>query len=99
MTWLPQFGSYNEHFCSDVGATYMALTVLAVVVAIYADNSAMVKAAAAVWLTFNVLHLAYHLRMPHVYNTRDAVLVMTSLSLLALISAALLIPAHPGSDT
>jgi uncharacterized MAPEG superfamily protein len=99
MRWLPQFGPYNEHFCSDFGAAYMALTALAVVAAIYVDNSDMVKAAAAVWLTFNVLHLAYHLRMLHVYSTRDAALVMTSLSLLSLISAALLIPAHPTSDT
>jgi hypothetical protein len=99
MTWLPQFGPYNEHFCSDVGAAYIALSALAVVAAIYADNRGTVKTAASVWLTFNVLHLAYHLRMLHVYSTRDAALVMTSLSLLALISAALLIPAHPRSDT
>lgn len=92
MHWLPPLGPYNEHFCSDVGATYLALTVLAAVAAIYVDSASTVKTAAAAWLTFNVLHLLYHLRMLHVYDTRDAALNAVLLGLLALISAALLVP-------
>jgi hypothetical protein len=92
MTWLPQLGAYNEHFCSDVGATYLALTALTVMAAIYVDSSGAVKLTAVAWLTFNSLHLAYHLRTLHMYDTRDAVLMTTTLSIVALISAALLIP-------
>lgn len=94
MTWLPPLGPYNEHFCTDVGAAYLALTLLAVTAAIYVDNGVVVKVAALAWLTFNVLHWTYHLRMLHMYGARDAALTITSLTVVALVSAALLIPAR-----
>jgi hypothetical protein len=95
LTWLPQLGPYNEHFCSDIGATYIALTVLAAAAVIYVDNASTVKITGMTWLTFNALHLVFHLRTLQMYGPRDAVFTATVLGLLTLISAALLIPADP----
>ena len=92
LSWLPQLGPYNEHFCKDTGAMFLALLVLSVAAIVYVNNRAVVKIAAGAWLTFNVLHFVYHMTMLQMYNTRDAVLNVIFLSLLVLISAALLIP-------
>lgn len=92
MRWLPPLGPYNEHFCSDVGAAYLALTVLAAVAAVQVGNVGVVRVAAATWLAFSVFHLAYHLRMLHVYSARDIALNVVALSVPALIAAALLAP-------
>lgn len=92
MRWLPPLGPYNEHFCTDVGSAYLALAVLATAAAIYVGNVGVVRVAAATWLTFSVFHLVFHLRMLHVYDTRDAALNVIALGLPMLISAALLAP-------
>jgi len=92
LSWLPQLGPYNEHFCKDTGAMFLALLVLSVAAIVYVNNRTVVKIAAGAWLTFNVLHFVYHMTMLQMYNTRDAVLNVIFLSLLVLISAALLIP-------
>jgi tryptophan-rich sensory protein len=92
LSWLPQLGPYNEHFCKDTGAMFLALLVLSAAAIVYVDNRTVVKIAAGAWLTFNVLHFAYHMTMLQMYNTRDAVLNVILLSVLVLVSAALLIP-------
>ena len=92
LSWLPQLGPYNEHFCKDTGAMFLALLVLSVAAIVYVNNRTVVKIAAGAWLTFNVLHFGYHVTMLQMYNTRDAVLNVVLLSVLVLISAALLIP-------
>jgi hypothetical protein len=92
LSWLPQLGPYNEHLCKDTGAMFLALLVLSVAAIVYVNNRTVVKIAAGAWLTFNVLHFAYHMTMLQMYNTRDAVLNVVFLSVLVLISAALLIP-------
>jgi hypothetical protein len=92
LSWLPQLGPYNEHFCKDTGAMFLALLVLSVAAIAYVNNGTLVKITASAWLTFNVLHFVYHMSMLHMYNTRDAVLNVIGLSLIVLVSAALLIP-------
>jgi hypothetical protein len=94
LSWLPQLGPYHEHFCKDTGAMFLALLLLSVAAIALVHNGSLVKVTAGAWLTFNVLHFVYHLSMLHMYNTRDAVLNVISLSSLVLISAALLIPAR-----
>ena len=71
---------------------YLALLMLSVAAIVSVNNRTVVKIAAGAWLTFNVLHFVYHMTMLQMYNTRDAVLNVIVLSLLVLISAALLIP-------
>ena len=57
-----------------------------------AASDATVRITAAAWTTFNVLHLGYHVTTLQMYDGRDKVLVVTSLTILALVSAALLLP-------
>ena len=97
LSWVPQLGPYNEHFCKDTGAMFLALLVLSVAAIAYVNNGTLVKITAGAWLTFNVLHFVYHMSMLQVYNTRDEVLNVILLSLLVLVSAALLIPTRTRS--
>ncbi|OHU21252.1 hypothetical protein BKG76_11285 [Mycobacteroides franklinii] len=92
MRWLPAFGPYNEHFAKDVGAMYLALTVVGALAYIYRSNRTLVVVAAAGWTVFNLLHLIYHLTMLHMYGPRDAIVSVTLLSVLLVCSAALAVP-------
>ena len=71
---------------------YLALAVLTAAALWFAANDAMVRITAAVWTTFNLLHLIYHLTMLQMYEGRDKFLVAASLVILVLVSAALLMP-------
>jgi hypothetical protein len=92
LSWLPQLGPYNEHLAKDVGAAYLAFTVLSLVVLANARNQVLVLLAGAVLLTFNVLHFIYHLTMLHMYQPSDQVLNVIVLSLLVLVSVVLVVP-------
>jgi hypothetical protein len=86
-------GPYNEHLARDVGAAYLALTVLALYAMRYALPE-LVQAAGAAWLTFGVLHLAYHLGHLGMYGTSDKILNVVALGGSVLLAAALLVPAR-----
>jgi hypothetical protein len=97
LRWLPQLGPYNEHLAKDVGAAYLALTVLSLIVLAHVRNQVVVRLAGAVLLTFNVLHFAYHLTMLHVYGPRDQVLNVVVQGLLVVAPVILLVPAGRGA--
>ncbi|WP_046300736.1 hypothetical protein [Mycobacterium sp. P7213] len=92
MTWLPVLGPYNEHLVKDVGGMFSGLGVLSALAVYYLRNRAVVVITGVSWSTFNLLHLIYHLGMLHMYGPRDAVLNAVGLSLLLVVSLALLIP-------
>lgn len=92
LSWLPQLGPYNEHFCKDTGAMFLALLVLSVAAVICIDNQAVVRIVGGAWLTFNTLHWWYHMTMLHMYNTRDATLNVIFLSLMVVAAAVLVFP-------
>jgi hypothetical protein len=94
--WLPQLGPYNEHLAKDVGAAYLAFTVLSLIALAQVRNQVVVRLAGAVLLTFNVAHLVYHLTMLHVYQPRDQVLNVIVLSLLVVAPVILLVPRGSG---
>lgn len=98
LSWLPQLGPYNEHFCKDVGGMYLALTLLTVLTIVHITNTTLLRITAGTWITFNGLHFIYHLTMLHMYSPRDRMLNVIVLSALLLISVVLLIPARR-SDT
>ncbi|WP_046315979.1 hypothetical protein [Mycobacterium sp. UM_Kg1] len=98
MTWLPVLGPYNEHLVKDVGSMFLALGVLSAAALYYLSNRAVVVVAALSWSTFNVLHLIYHLGMLHMYGPRDAALNAVGLSLLAVVSLVLLVPARRDAE-
>src|SRR5262245_7473612 len=86
LSWLPQLGPYNEHLAKDVGAAYLAFTVMSLVVLAYARNQIVVRLAGATLVTFNVLHFIYHMTMLHLYKPSDQVLNVIVLSLLVIVS-------------
>jgi hypothetical protein len=94
LSWLPQLGPYNEHLAKDVGAAYLALTVLSLIVLVNVRNQVLVLLTGAVLLTFNVLHFIYHLTMLHMYTPSDQVLNVIVLSLLVVVSIVLSVPAR-----
>jgi len=69
---------------------FLALTVLSLIALRYVRNDVLVRTAGLVWLTFNVLHLIYHLQHLHMYGTIDKILNVVALSVIALLSIALL---------
>ena len=69
---------------------YLAIAVLTAAALWFAANDATVRIAGAVWTTFNLAHLVYHLTMLQVYEDRDKFLVAASLVILLLVSAVLL---------
>lgn len=92
LRWVAATGPYNEHFVKDIGGMYLALAVLTAGALWYAAGDALVRITAAAWTVFNVLHLTYHVGALQMYDGRDKVLVVTSLVVVSLISAALLLP-------
>ncbi|GHH27507.1 hypothetical protein [Lentzea cavernae] len=94
LTWLPQLGPYNEHFAKDVGAAYLAFTVLSLVALANARKPAVVLLAGSALLVFNTLHFVYHLTMLHMYEPLDQALNVVTLSLIVVVSAILVIPAR-----
>jgi len=92
LRWVAVTGPYNEHFVKDIGGMYLALAVLTAGALWSAASDATVRITAAAWTTFNVLHLWYHVSTLQMYDGRDKVLVVTSLAILSLVSAALLLP-------
>ena len=97
MRWLVQFGPYNEHLVTDIGGMYLALAMLAAAGIVFADNDSLVRVIALAWTVFNALHLVYHVRMIGMYDGRDKVLVIGSLSFLLVVSVALLAPIRRSS--
>ncbi|MCV7382900.1 hypothetical protein H7K14_03525 [Mycolicibacter longobardus] len=93
MRWLLVLGPYNEHLVKDVGGMFLALGVLSAVAVYHLRNRPVVVITAISWSVFNALHLIYHLGMLHMYGPRDAILNAVGLSLLLVVSLALLVPA------
>jgi hypothetical protein len=91
--WVNMDGPYNEHLVRDVGAGYLALTVLSFY-ALRIAIPAVVRAAAAAWLTFGVLHFAYHLGHLGMYGTNDKILNVVALGGSVVLAGALLVPAR-----
>ena len=93
--WLPPLGPYNEHFVKDIGAMFLALTVLSCAGLVYVKNEAVVRTVAAVALAFGVLHLIYHVQMLHMYDTQDKVLNLVALVTPVLLAASLFVSVRP----
>lgn len=99
LSWLPVLGPYNEHLVTDVGGMYLGLTVLSVLTLLHLSNRTLRLTTAASWTMFNLLHLVFHLRMLHMYGTRDAVLNVIALGGVLLCSVALGLPARSTAPT
>lgn len=96
LRWLPAFGPYNEHFCKDVGAMYLALTLLSLLTMVHVTNTTLRNATGSAWVVFNLLHGIYHATMLHMLSPRDAILNTVTLSVVLAASFALFIPVSAG---
>jgi hypothetical protein len=87
--WLVPLGPYNEHLITDVGSTFLALTVLMALAAIWLTKR-LVQAALIAWLVYAVPHFLWHMANLGVYSASDQVLNAVALALQVLVAAALL---------
>ncbi|WP_461088397.1 hypothetical protein [Spirosoma gilvum] len=85
--WVAVDGPYNEHLVRDVGAFFLALTVLSSL-ALFAPHLVTARAVAISLLVFNVPHLWYHMGHLHRLPIADQIGNVVTLSL----SVILLIP-------
>ena len=92
--WVTPFGPYNEHFVKDINAMFLGAAVLAVVALVRLGSARLTYLAAATWTTFNVLHLAFHLRHLDMLGPADRVAGTVSLGVVLMVSALLLIPSR-----
>jgi hypothetical protein len=92
--WVAVDGPYNEHLVRDVGNLFLGLTVVTAF-AIVAMSSVLVRATAAAWTVFALLHFAYHLRHLGMYDTVDAVGNVAALASMVVVAFVLLLVAGP----
>ena len=76
--WTAVTGPYNEHFVTDVGAAYLALTALAVLALAWGDLRSC-RLAGAAWAVFSVPHFLFHARHLDGLSSFDKVAELTSL--------------------
>lgn len=81
---------FSQHFVSDVGAFYISQGLVLVLAAIVMELW-LVRAALAGYVTFAILHLAFHASHLSGMPPHDAILLVTALALDAAIPLTLLI--------
>jgi hypothetical protein len=87
--WVSPLGPFNEHFVTDVGATFLALTVLLVLAAVWLQRR-LVQAALIAWLVYSVPHLIWHLGNLEPFGATDVALNVGALALQVVLPLALL---------
>lgn len=92
MSWLPRFGPFNEHFVKDLNAMALGLAVLAIAAFCWTGTRSVTYLAGAGWLTFNGLHLIFHLRHLDMLGATDRIAGVVSLVLVVVLAALLLVP-------
>jgi hypothetical protein len=96
--WVAADGPFNEHLVRDVGQLFLAMAVVTFVAVVYPIPT-MVRAIAAAWLVEGVPHLVYHASHVDLYSTADAVLNVTSLTLLVVLAVvALALAGEPAPE-
>ncbi|MFL6159649.1 MAG: hypothetical protein ACJ72D_26485 [Marmoricola sp.] len=90
--WTAVTGPYNEHFITDVGAAYLALTAAAVLALAWRDLRTC-RLAGAVWAVFSTPHLYFHVRHLDGLSTFDKVGELSTLAATLLVAVWLALPA------
>jgi hypothetical protein len=85
---------FSEHLMTDVGAFFLAQAVVMTAAAIVMDYR-LVRAALAGYITFGVLHLAFHARHLAGIPRADTIALVILLALEVVIPVLLLIAARP----
>jgi hypothetical protein len=79
-SWVDRLPPYNEHLIIDVGAFYLAFTVLFAWAA-WAPRRALVVPVCVAWSVFAAVHLAFHAAHLHGWPAGDAIAELASLAL------------------
>ena len=95
--WVAVDGPYNQHLVRDVGDLFLVLSVITGV-ALVAMTSMLVRATAAAWTVFSLLHFAYHLRHLDMYDGVDAAGNLVSLGSMLVIAVVLLLVSAPSGS-
>ncbi|HET9423384.1 MAG TPA: hypothetical protein VFO49_19760 [Nocardioides sp.] len=88
--WVSVDGPFNEHLVRDVGAFYLAFAVGGVLAMMWRDRRVTLLVA-AMWTTFSVPHLGYHLHHLGALPTVDAVGQSVALGGTLVLSVVLLV--------
>jgi AhpD family alkylhydroperoxidase len=83
--WVAKAGAYDEHLVRDVGALFIAISVIALVAAVMLTRRTVILASVG-FLLYSVPHLIYHALNLGPFSTQDAVSNIVSLG------AAVIVP-------
>lgn len=89
--WNPVTGPYNEHFVTDVGAAYLALSAAAVLALAWADVRTC-RLVGILWAVFSTPHLYFHARHLDGLTSFDKIAQLTSLAVTLLVALLLALP-------
>ncbi len=95
--WTAVTGPYNEHFVTDVGAAYLALTALALLALAWGDLRSC-RLAGAAWAVFSAPHFLFHARHLDGLSGFDKVAELSSLGATLLVAIWLALPARSSTD-
>jgi hypothetical protein len=76
--WVQTLGAYDEHLVRDVGSLFVGLAVLMTVAAVRGQRS-LSYTAVAVWLTFAIPHMVWHMFNLGPYSFGNAIANVFSL--------------------
>lgn len=89
--WIAPTGAYDEHLIRDVGSAYLALFVLSGWGLLRRSRETTVLTG-AVWATFSIPHLAFHLAHLDEFRTADRIGNVVTLGGTVVLSLMLLVP-------
>jgi len=87
--WLPDYGPYNSHLATDVGATFLAIGLIMLVAAVWLERR-VVQLALIGYLAYAIPHTIYHLANDHDIGGSDQVVNGVTLVLSVLLALTLL---------
>jgi hypothetical protein len=96
--WTKVTGPYNEHFITDVGAAYLALTALAILALAWGDVRSG-RLAGSGWAVFSAPHFLFHVRHLDGLTSLDKVGELSTLGATLAVAIWLALPDRsPGSE-
>jgi hypothetical protein len=87
-SWVAALPPFNDHLTTDVGAFFLAFTILFAWAAVWPERGLVLPLAAA-WTSFSILHLLFHVTHLGGLTVGDAVAQTVTLVLVLAAGAAL----------
>lgn len=87
--WIAPYGGFDPHLTTDLGATFIALSVLLVLAAVWMERH-LVQAALVAWLILAIPHLIFHLNTLSMFEPFDYVPSLIGLGVQAVLPLVLL---------